>query len=478
MRLQAGPRNFGTCRIRHRGCQGAEAMRSPRARRTAQLSLSIALALLLSVAYLLVGMPAFAQVDRAVLEGTVSDPSGRVIVGASVKVVAIDTGLSEEQQTNSKGYYRFPGLGVGRYTVTTAGKGFRSKQVEDMVLRVGQTRTLDVQLGVGAINEVIDVQASAEPADRSSAEASTVIDTEQISELPNNGRDWASFTLLAPFAQDDGGGDQRTIRFAGRARDDNNFSFDGVDAGGIQEQAQKSQTRLQISQDAVEEYRVNSALYDVEYGTQAGGQINVVTKSGTNDLHGTAFGYLRNSVFDARNFDDFAPDASGNLTIPEVLPFRMGQYGMTVGGPIKKDKTFFFLSYEGLRQLQESTSQGTIFVPSASFVKDILVNGRMDNTQTPAVQVGPTPDMCAILQGFPWRASTGTIGGCAPKIIYPDSDFSALNAAELGQVSLDSNDLPTDIEAFTHPIQTTVHEDTWLVRVDHKFSDKTTLYGR
>src|SRR5579859_3161143 len=406
MRLQAGPRNFGTCRIRHRGCQGAEAMRSPRARRTAQLSLSIALALLLSVAYRLVGMPAFAQVDRAVLEGTVSDPSGRVIVGASVKVVAIDTGLSEEQQTNSKGYYRFPGLGVGRYTVTTAGKGFRSKQVEDMVLRVGQTRTLDVQLGVGAINEVIDVQASAEPADRSSAEASTVIDTEQISELPNNGRDWASFTLLAPFAQDDGGGDQRTIRFAGRARDDNNFSFDGVDAGGIQEQAQKSQTRLQISQDAIEEYRVNSALYDAEYGTQAGGQIDVVTKSGTNDWHGTVFGYFRNSIFDARNFNDY--DVNGNPAIP---PFRMGQYGLTVGGPIKKDNTFFFISYEGLRQLQSTTQVFTVPSGFPSTTSGSSFQQQVLNT---------SPQMCQIMQAYPWRKSVGTINGCSARFTYPD----------------------------------------------------------
>ena len=169
-------------------------------------------------------------------------------------------------------------------------------------------------LEVGAAAEKIEVKATVDPSNRSSAEASTVIDTTQIANLPNNGRDWASFTLLAPFAQDDGGGDQRTIRFAGRARDDNNFQIDGVDAGGIQEQAQKSQTRLQISQDAIEEYRVSSALYDAEYGTQAGGQIDVVTKSGTNDLHGSVFGYLRNSVFDARNFNDF--DINGNPAIP------------------------------------------------------------------------------------------------------------------------------------------------------------------
>ena len=105
---------------------------------------------------------------------------------------------------------------MGQYTVTVTGNGFKTKVVEDVVLRVGQTRTLDIGLALGAINEKIEVKATLAPTDRASAEAATVIDTNQISELPNNGRDWASFTLLAPFAQDDGGGDQRTIRFAGR----------------------------------------------------------------------------------------------------------------------------------------------------------------------------------------------------------------------------------------------------------------------
>ncbi len=264
-------------------------MHSHQSRSTVSRFFRLIPAALAALLLLLVATPVtLAQVDRAVLEGTVTDPTGGVIPGATVKVLAIDTGLTEEQATNSKGYYRFPGLALGRYSVTASSTGFKIKIVEDVILRVGQTRTLDVQLAVGAINEQVEVKATTAPADRSSAEAATVIDANQIADLPNNGRDWASFTLLAPFAQDDGGGDQRTIRFAGRARDDNNFSFDGVDAGGIQEQAQKSQTRLQISQDAIEEYRVNSALYDAEYGTQAGGQIDVVTKSGTNDWHGTA----------------------------------------------------------------------------------------------------------------------------------------------------------------------------------------------
>lgn len=422
-------------------------------------------AIFVAMAILFSGAPARSQTDRATLEGTVADTSGAVISGASVKVTEVATSISQERKTNTNGYYRFPGLAVGRYTVSVSNPSFKTKVVEEVVLVVGETHTLDVPLAVGEVSEKVEITAEASPAERTSAAAASVVTTEQIANLPVNGRDWSDLTLLAPFAQDDGGGDQRTIRFAGRARDDNNFNFDGVDAGGIQEQAQKSQTRLQISEDAVEEYSVNSALYDVEYGTQAGGQINVVTKSGTNDLHGTAFGYLRNSVFDARNFDDL--DSNGN---PIMLPFRMGQYGMTVGGPIKKDNTFFFLSYEGLRQLQEASSYAKVYVPSASLIQDVLVNGRVVGGQ----QYGPSPEMCSVLQGFPWPASLGTVGGCVPKVVYPDANFSAFD----GQETLGPNDLPTDISNFVHPVQTTVHEDTWLVRIDHKFSDKTTLYGR
>ncbi len=436
---------------------------------------------LLVVSLLILSMhPAAAQTDRATLEGTITDPSGGTIAGASVNVTEVATGISQIRKTNSHGYYFFPGLAVGEYTISVSNPGFKSKNFESVILQVGETRTFDVRLTVGEVDEEVEVEAEANPLERTSAASATVISTNQIANLPVNGRDWSGLTLLAPFAQDDGGGDQRTIRFAGRARDDNNFNFDGVDAGGIQEQAQKSQVRLQISEDAVEEYRVNSALYDAEYGTQAGGQINVVTKSGGNDFHGTLFGYFRNSIFDARNFNDGTPDPITGAFVPtSVLPFRMGQYGLTFGGPIQKDKTFFFISYEGLRQLQQDTSNGTIFVPSASFVQDILVNGRTVTNNGTTTTFNPTPQMCAILQGYPWRASTGTVAGCAPKVVFPDSFFSncSLPAANCG-LQLGPNDMATDIENFTHPIQTTVHEDTWLVRSDHKFSDKTTLYGR
>src|SRR5580700_8250336 len=367
---------------------------------------------------------ASAQIDRAVLEGTVTDSSGAVVREGRVQIVGVETGIGQEQPTNSKGYYRFPGLAVGRYTVTATNPNFKTKVIDEVVLQVGQTRTLNIQLEVGAVTEKVEVQAAAEPTDRSSAEAATVISTDQIANLPNNGRDWASFTLLAPFAQDDGGGDQRTIRFAGRARDDNNFSIDGVDAGGIQEQAQKSQTRLQISQDAIEEYRVNSAVYDAEYGTQSGGQIDVETKSGTNDYHGTVFGYFRNSVFDARNYNDY--NLAGNPAIP---PFRLGQYGMTFGGPIKKNNTFFFISYEGIRQLQSTTEQ--VIVPAGVCCGDFTGTGEPGLVTTPyqkyvldqSTSLGYGAQMCQVMQAFAWRTSVGSIDGCTPRFVFPDSAF-------------------------------------------------------
>jgi hypothetical protein len=415
------------------------------------------------VLVLFLGTTVLAQVDRAELEGTVTDQSGALIADGKVHVVALETGLSYNRAANTNGYYRFPGLAAGRYTVTFSHSGFKTKTVEEVVLQVGQTRTLDVSLEVGQVSEKVEVNAENAPAERTSAEASTVISTDQIANLPNNGRDWASFTLLAPFAQDDGGGDQRTIRFAGRARDDNNFSFDGVDAGGIQEQAQKSQTRLQISQDAIEEYRVNSALYDAEYGTQAGGQIDVVTKSGTNDWHGTAFGYIRNSVFDARNYNDY--NLAGN---PQIPPFRLGQYGWSVGGPIRKNKTFFFINYEGLRQLQSTTEQVTV---PAGICCASFPSGEPQNITVPyqqyvldqATSLGYGPQTCQIMQAFAWRTSVGSIDGCSPRFVFPDSAFQYQGGNQ-------------DLVTFAAP--TTVHEDTWLIRIDHKISENTLLYAR
>jgi outer membrane receptor protein involved in Fe transport len=161
---------------------------------------------------------------------------------------------------------------------------------------------------------------------------------------------------------------------------------------------------------------------------------------------------LRNSAFDARNFNDF--DLNGN---PAVPPFRMGQYGLTFGGPVQKDKTFFFISYEGLRQLQSTTQQ--FLVPSG-----IAPPGGGLSFQQQVLDA--SPQMCTIMQGYPWRASAGTINGCAPRFVYPDAAFQQTTSVDL------------NADLLTAATPTIVHEDTWLIRLDHKFSDKTLLYGR
>jgi hypothetical protein len=400
---------------------------------------------------------AAAQIDRATLEGTVTDPTGAVVIGATVRIVAVETGLTQERNTNASGYYRFPGIARGEYTVSVSNLGFKTKVIEEINVKVGETHTLDIKLEVGQLSEKVQVNVEGDPEERSSAENSEVIGGLQIENLPMNGRNWATLTRMAPWAQDDGGGDQRTIRFAGRARDDNNFSYDGVDATGIQEQAQKAEVRLQVSPDAIAEYRVSSAMYDAEYGKQSGGQIDVVTKSGTNDFHGSAYGYFRNSAFDARNFNDF--DVNGNPYLP---PFRMGQYGGTFGGPIKKNKMFFFLNYEGLSQY------GAVSLLAAV----------PDYTVQQAALAGPQgANLCPILQAFPWRKSSLPLlapYGCAPKFVYPDSAFvdSCANPADC------QANIGTSFDNFTHQGKSIISENTWLARFDYNITPKILFYAR
>jgi hypothetical protein len=386
--------------------------------------------LLCSVVALLATICAQAQIDRATLTGIVTDPSGAVIPNAEVKATEQSTGVESETKTNARGLYRLPGLAVGSYTIKVERRGFATAQYNAVTVTVGETRTVNVRMQVGAVNQTVEVQANA-PLEQTSPEMSGVINTEQIQSLPVNGRNWASLLLLAPGAIDDGGGDQRTIRFAGRARDDNNYTMDGVDATGIQEQAQKSTTRLQVSEDAVEEYRVSSALYTAEHGAGAGGQVDLVTKGGTNQFHGTAFDYFRNSVLDSRAFNDF--DAFTNQ--PIIPPFRLNQFGGTFGGPIVKDKTFFFLSYEGLRQFQGRTVVG--FVPSVPLRNAITTT---------------SPTMAPIVSAFP-----------LPNVIT--------------SVCNDPTADPCTDE-FVHQGSTTLNEDSFLVRLDHKITDRTTLYSR
>ncbi len=367
-----------------------------------------------------------AQVDRATLTGTVTDTTGAVIVGAKIEADSVDNGKQREVATNANGIYLIPRLAAGKYVIVFASPNFQTMRFENVELEVGQVVTLDARMQVGGTSTQVDVDSARPLLERNNADVAGTIYGAQIENLPVNGRNWASLLVLAPLAIDDGGGDQRSIRFAGRARDDNNYKFDGVDATGIQEQAQKSTTRLQISSDAVEEYRVNSALYTAEYGAGAGGQVDVVSKSGTNDFHGLVFEYLRNSAFDSRSFLDLDldPAATGPTKVP---PFRMNQFGGTFGGPIVKDKTFVFFSYEGIRQFRGQTLHA--FVPNLALRDQILAT---------------SPQMKPIVDAFP-----------------------------AGQLAVDSQ-----TDEYTHQGSISSREDSGLFRLDHRFTDRSFFYFR
>ena len=295
----------------------------------------------------------FAQADRAALTGTIADASSAAIPNAVVKVSYPGTGLSRDTTTSSSGVFHLSGLPIGSCLVEVSAPGFRSVKTPAIILSVGETRALDLTLDVGAVESAVEVREATEELAQNSAAVGDVLTPSQLDNLPVNGREWRALMALVPGAVDG-------AKFFGTGGDDVNFHVDGVDASGIRDQNMKVNTRLIMSQDAVAEFRVNAAMYSAETGGTGGGQVEIVTKSGSNELHGSAFEYLRNNVFDARS--PFDPG-----TLP---PFRLNQFGATLGGPVIKNKTFFFVSYEGFRQLKSQSLIG--FVPSQALRDRVL----------------------------------------------------------------------------------------------------------
>ncbi len=280
----------------------------------------------------ILALPSLAQ-DRTAIGGTVMDSSGAVIPDSKVELKCPATGLSRETRTSATGIYEFPSLSIGSYSVTVTKNGFKPYKVDDIVLVFGQARTVDAVLQVGGTTDTVEVHETSEMLNRTSAEVGQVIESKQISEIPISGRNWASLMLLAPGAINYGDGAQRSIQFNGHSLDDSNFTFDGVDTSGVQEQTQKADTRLNIALDSIAEFRVSDAVYTAESGDAGGAQINVVSKSGSNQFHGTTFYALRNDALDARSpFDQ--------VSLP---PFTLNQFGASFGGPVIKNKAFFYL---------------------------------------------------------------------------------------------------------------------------------------
>ena len=358
-----------------------------------------------------------AQVDHSSLSGTVTDASGALIPAVKVEVVSLANGLRRQTLTGSTGAYQLPELPIGMFTVTFSKEGFRSSEFKSVELAVSQPRTLDARLAVGAVAESVEVAAPLETLNRTSAEVGGLIEAKQIKEIPISGRNWASLMMLAPGAINYGDGSQRSIRFNGHSIDDANYTFDGIDNNGVQEQTQKAETRLNIALDSIAEFRVSTAVYTAESGAAGGVQVNVVSKTGTNAFHGGTFYSLRNDALDSRSPFDGA-------TIP---PFTLHQFGANFGGPIKKDKAFFFMNYEGLRQDLGITQVS--FVPNAAFRAKVIAK---------------SPVLKPLMDAYP-----------------------------AGQTSLDATTDQINLVASN-----TVREDAGMIRFDYRFTDKTAFYAR
>ncbi|HYZ83488.1 MAG TPA: carboxypeptidase regulatory-like domain-containing protein, partial [Bryobacteraceae bacterium] len=282
------------------------------------------------------------------VSGTVADTTGAVIPGATVTVKNEKTGLERHVTASESGFYVVPQLLPGSYTVTGSMQGLSPAEVRNVQLQVGQARTVDLVMQPAEARTEVTVSAgSLSDVETESAAMGVNVPAREVANLPLNGRQISQLYLLTPGATNSGGGNFDNIRFSGRSNQQNEIRYDGVEGTSIIDASPgnlngeiSSPFRLQASLETVQEFRVESNNYPAEFGTGTGGQISVITRSGSNEFHGSLFEYLRNEKLDARNF--FAGATKDKL--------RLNQFGGSIGGPILKEKLFFFASYEGLRQ--------------------------------------------------------------------------------------------------------------------------------
>jgi len=373
------------------GVEEREMVNSPRLqKRRTEIRAAI---LLLAMAILWLA-PVRAQEAGGTIVGAVTDPSGAAVASANMTIRNVATGVERTTPTNTDGLYVVPNLVPGNYEIKVDATGFASTVVSNIALTVGERREVNVTLKIGQASDTVTVQSS-EISDIQLASSSVgnVVDSHTVVELPLNGRDWTSLTLLEP-----GVAQVRTQKALGVSNDrpnrglgvdvtiggnrpqGNDYRLDGVNINDYSSGAPGSITGAVLGVDAVQEFSVVTSNATADYGRTSGGAVNAASRSGTNSFHGSVYEFLRNSALDARNFFDKA-------TIP---PFKRNQFGGSASGPVIKDHTFFFADYEGLRQSLSSTN--SITVPSANARAGQLVSGpvTVDPLVAPFLACSPT----------------------------------------------------------------------------------------
>ena len=394
-----------------------------------------------------------AQSVRGTILGTVTDATGAVVRGAKVTATQTATGLTRTEMTNDAGEYAIPQLPVGNYTVAVEEAGFKKTDKTGIELRVDDRLRIDIALAVGQVTDTVAVEATAPVINTDSSTLGNVVDNKKVTELPLNGRNFLQLNLLVPGVNQGVKGSQNqtqggSISVNGAREQANNFLLDGMDNNDLA----INQYAVAISTEAIQEFKVQTSTYSAEFGRSPGAQINVATKAGTNEIHGVLYEYLRNNDLDAKNFFDR----------PGPIPgYKRNQFGTSVGGPIKKNKTFYFGNYEGARVRQGITkvaTEPTVAMKNGNFsalptiiydptslhsVNGVLTRNPFPGNIIPAALISPTGRN--VLSLFP---DPNTPGTSAANGLYTSS--------------------PTKTDDF----------DQFTVRVDHRFSDSHNLFGR
>jgi len=374
-------------------------------------------------------LPASAQYDTGSIVGIVHDQSGAVVADAKVKVTNTKTGRVYEVTTDSAGNYEVPGLPAGPYEVKAEKTGFKVARVEDIILYATDRKGINVNLPLGTVSEQVSVVADATTVNTQSSETGASIDSNKVLNLPLNGRDFTSLIALVPGAITTGGFGQNSLggfetTFAGV-----NVLLDGADATRIDVNAVSTQLGRQESRisrasiDSIQEFKVLSSTYSAEYGRSTGDIVNVITKSGGNTLHGTAFDYFRNDIMDARNFFETQP-----------TPLRLNQFGGNLSGAIVKDKLFYFVNYEGVRQI--------VTTPDPQ----VVVLGQ-------SVRASFAPAMQPVIATIPLPNAPGLV------------------------VASDGTPRP-DLGFFNGNLRNTLREDTGSIKIDYNAGSKDTFSFR
>jgi hypothetical protein len=336
----------------------------------------ILLAALVALGFLASSALVWASITGSI-SGIVTDPSGGVVVGAIVTAINTQTGVRAAIHTDKSGFYNFPDLSVGTYDLEVEQRGFKTFQQSKIVIDANSAIKIDVKLELGEISEKVTVESQAVHVETQSTQMGEVIDSQKMTAVPLNGRDFTNLLSLQPGvvpfqyanALQDSNLSDRTVggsgvlnggnqSINGQRETSNGFMVNGANV----EEGKNNGTSIIPNLDSIEEFRIITNNFDPEYGNYSGGQVNVVTKSGTNSLHGSVFEFNRNTAFNARNYFDMPTDQDPN---PKAAKLIQNQFGATVGGPIKRDKLFFFADYQGTRRIFAPTQ--TAFVPDGSF---------------------------------------------------------------------------------------------------------------